>query len=654
MSSPSFDRSTPDLPRTGRLPAAHYYEACITRAQHRIAEMESRNTWMAWLRTFLFLTAAVFLAIGYGSDWNTTAALVVGWMSAVAFVIAIVVHERWRMQRMECESNIRLFKYLHARTDRDWDQLPAAAVLPQFADRMFVDDLDVGGRASLLSLLSLARTEAGHRVLQQWVFTPPTWEEVRARQQAVEHLAIRRDLRIELLRTLASVDDASVEKYGLEEWALEPDWLKQHRVARGLSLMGPTAAAIGAVWTGALATQPQREMIQWSVGLLAAGFAINILATVLWGSWVHGIFRRVAGEHQTAHRLAKVFHRLADLPDSIGLLHEIRQASAGSPTAATRGFASLRSLVRMATLQRNPLLYVVYLALQLGIAWDFWILWLLEGWKRRYGPHVGAWFQALGQYEAIASGATLADEHPRWAFPKPPSDPDVAFHAENMGHPLLPVHACVVNTFTLDKHAPLMLVTGSNMAGKSTFLRAVGCNILLARTGAPCCASGMQTEMYALATSVRIRDSLSDGVSFFMAELQRLKQIVDLAERHHRRSAESADGAPVMFLLDEILQGTNSRERLIAVRKILNRLLETGAVGFISTHDLDLAACEEIQRASQIVHFREYFIDHDGQQVMRFDYRLRPGPTPTTNALKLLRLVGLDEDACSDTANKLA
>ncbi|RMF41653.1 MAG: hypothetical protein D6753_09235 [Planctomycetota bacterium] len=651
MSSSSSAPSSLESHRPERLPASHFYDACIGRAKRRSAELEHRNTWMAWLRTFLFLVAAAFLIVGYGSSWNTTLALAIGWLALGAFVVAIVVHEQWRLQVLECESDIRLFQFLLARTQRDWDQLPDTAVLPEFAETMFVDDLDVGGRASLLTLVSLARTPVGNRTVQSWIFTPPSWEEVRTRQQAVEQLAVERDLRIALLRELTAIEHASGQPYGLEAWAAEPNWLKQHRVAHGLSLAGMAAVLVGASWTASLAWNEQREMIGWSVGLLAAGFAINILVTVLWGSWIHGIFHRVAGEHRTAHRLSRVFQRLGDLPDSTSLLQEIRRSATGSPTSATRGFASLRTLVRMATLQRDPLLYVIYLVLQLSLAWDFWVLWLLERWKRRFGPQVGDWFHALGQYEALASAATLADEHQQWQYATEPEDPDVAFHAEEMGHPLLPVHACVPNSFTLDKHAPLMLVTGSNMAGKSTFLRAVGSNILLARLGAPCCAAGVQTAMYELATSIRIRDSLSDGVSFFMAELQRLKQVVDLAERHRDQAAESGDPHPVMFLLDEILQGTNSRERLIAVRKILNRLLETGAVGFVSTHDLDLAACEEIRRVAQIVHFREYFVEHDGQPVMQFDYRMRPGPTPTTNALKLLRLVGLDADTCTEASN---
>jgi len=185
-------------------------------------------------------------------------------------------------------------------------------------------------------------------------------------------------------------------------------------------------------------------------------------------------------------------------------------------------------------------------------------------------------------------------------------------------------------------------VTGSNMAGKSTFLRAVGLNLLLARVGSPVCALRFETHLYELATSIRVRDSLRDGVSFFMAELRRLKEVVDMAQQRAQRLQAGVAGNPILFLLDEILQGTNSRERQVAVTTVVERLLSCGATGMLSTHDLDLANVEAIERISQIVHFHEYFETVEGREVMRFDYKMRPGSTPTTNALKLLKMVGLE------------
>jgi DNA mismatch repair ATPase MutS len=299
------------------------------------------------------------------------------------------------------------------------------------------------------------------------------------------------------------------------------------------------------------------------------------------------------------------------------------------------GFQKLLWVVRLANLQRDPMLYIVYLGLQLALMWDYRVLEVLERWQMQFGSAVGNWFDALGRCEAIVSGATLSDEYPDWAFAGPAVANSSPLVTEQLGHPLLPDSARVPNDISITSDRPLVLVTGSNMAGKSTFMRAVGLNQLLVRTGSPVCATRMETHLYSLATSIRVRDSLKDGVSYFMAELKRLKQVVDTSQH-----AQATD-VKVLFLLDEILQGTNSRERQIAVVTVLEKLLGFGAAGFISTHDLDLATQPEILAVSQVVHFREYFETIDGLEQMRFDFKMRSGPTPTTNALKLLKLVGL-------------
>jgi DNA mismatch repair ATPase MutS len=336
------------------------------------------------------------------------------------------------------------------------------------------------------------------------------------------------------------------------------------------------------------------------------------------------------------------------------LLASIKQTAMGSKTSAVRGFSKLMNIVRLANFQRDPVLYLVYLVLQLFLLWDFRVLKLLEAWKSEFGTSVADWFHALGRCEACISAATLADEYPRWCFPtsiseatSPASTSDesqageLLFDAEEFGHPLLQDEARVVNSFQIHADRPLVVVTGSNMAGKSTFLRSIGLNVVLSRTGAPVCAQRFRTPTLELASSIRIRDSLSDGVSFFMAELKRLKQVVDSAQLHDERAQASKDAPRLMFLLDEILQGTNSQERQIAVATVLQQLLRFNAIGLISTHDLDLAHAPEVQDISQVVHFREYFEEEEGKEVMKFDYRMRPGPTPTTNALKLLQFVGL-------------
>lgn len=254
---------------------------------------------------------------------------------------------------------------------------------------------------------------------------------------------------------------------------------------------------------------------------------------------------------------------------------------------------------------------------------------VLEQWQRKHGGQVRAWFDAIGELEAIASLASLVHDQPDWTFPSIDAS-NSSIVATSLGHPLLPSPIC--NDVTVGPQGTFLLVTGSNMSGKSTLLRTIGVNTVLAQAGGPVHAEAMSLPPVELATSMRIQDSLEDGISFFMAELQRLKEVVD-----HAESLES-DVRTQLFLLDEILQGTNSAERHIAVAKVASRLTASGAMGAISTHDLELANKPELTASCKTVHFKESF---SGDGRMTFDYKMRAGVATTTNALKLLELVGI-------------
>lgn len=618
------------------IPARQTYQSRFDAAEHELVGLQAIHRRMIWLRTGLFLLAAVGLVLGYFGDQYRIALLVAGWTAAAGFLAAIVYDERLRLLKIQHQSQKNLCQRLIARLDRDWDKIPEQSLLPEFQELNFADDLDVAGRASLLGLLSLAGTLPGRRTLQRWIAEPPAWSEVERRQAAVKLLRDERDLRLSIIQTVIASSDGTEDVYGLPRWTASPFWLVHHRVAHALSFIGPATLLVGVIGFVAslqFETSIWQNIFAYSA---AAGILINVLVTIFWGSWIHDIFQQVTGQHRAVFQFADVFSSFSRLPPDNGMLDRIRSVATEDKTCATQGFAKLLWWVRLANLQRDPTMYVVYLVLQLVTVWDFRILSRLENWKREFGPHVEEWFEQLGICEALVCSSTLADEYRDWQFPTALPSKDAKISAVRLGHPLLPDTARVRNDLQLASDRPLLLVTGSNMAGKSTFMRALGLNLLLARTGSPVCAEQLATPLYDLATSIRVRDSLRDGVSFFMAELKRLKEVVDLAE--HR---DPEKDPPILFLLDEILQGTNSNERQIAVASVLNKLLSFNACGLVSTHDLDLASAPDIESVSQVVHFREFFENQDGQEVMRFDYQMRPGATPTTNALKLLKLVGL-------------
>ena len=244
---------------------------------------------------------------------------------------------------------------------------------------------------------------------------------------------------------------------------------------------------------------------------------------------------------------------------------------------------------------------------------------------------------ALGEFEALASLSSLAHDHPDWCYAEVDTSLD-RFVATELAHPLLPDDVRVTNDVSVGPWGRFLRVTGSNMSGKSTLLRSLGINLALAQMGSVVCSRSLRTLPVRVTTSIHVWDSLKEGVSFYMAELKRLKRIVDEAAEF-----ESRDDRCLFFLLDELLQGTNSRERHIAVERVVSHLVAHGAIGAATTHDLDLASGETLRDACQVVHFRET-VNEDAVQPMTFDYKMHDGVATTTNALKLLEMVGLPTD----------
>jgi DNA mismatch repair ATPase MutS len=259
----------------------------------------------------------------------------------------------------------------------------------------------------------------------------------------------------------------------------------------------------------------------------------------------------------------------------------------------------------------------------------------LEAWQTAAGKRARHWLAALGEAEALAALATLAHDQPAWAFPEIATDGTVHIEAKALGHPMLPDATRVTNDAAVGPPGTVLLITGSNMSGKSTLLRSLGTNTVLALAGAPVCARHMRLPVLSLHTSIRVADSVVQGVSYFMAQLQRMKQIVSAAD------AAGPDDTPVLYLLDEILQGTNTAERRIAATRVIRHLVDGGAIGAVTTHDLELADEPALRDAIVPVHFTETVTEDTGQLRMSFDYLLRPGIATSTNALALMRMVGL-------------
>jgi len=340
------------------------------------------------------------------------------------------------------------------------------------------------------------------------------------------------------------------------------------------------------------------------------------------------VFDRVSvGDRALRHYAAMLAHATAEQWSSPELLRlQERLRAGGAAPAAIRQIARLGEWSELRTSAA-----ILHFPIQAVTLWDFHVLFAIERWRARCGRHAPGWLEALAQIDALSVFASVAHHEPEWTVPRVDGSAD-AIRATGLGHPLISPDRRVANDVEVGPPGTVLLITGSNMSGKSTLLRAIGLNIVLAEAGAPVCAAAFSTPPAALFTSVRVQDSLELGLSYFMAALARLKAIVDAAENPHERSRA------LVYLLDEVLQGTNSVERAIAVRAVARHLLDAGAIGAMTTHDLGLAEEEPLVSTATLVHFTEQ-VEPDGQ--MSFDYRLRPGLATSRNALRLMQLIGI-------------
>ncbi|KAB8145789.1 DNA mismatch repair protein MutS [Chloroflexia bacterium SDU3-3] len=542
----------------------------------------------------------------------------------LAFLVSFIRHGDVNRRRDTARDMLAISQEGLARLARRWDSIPLGDPAAADPAHPYAADLDVQGRASLEHLLHTPATPAGRAALRAWLLAPAAPEQILRRQAAVAELAPQIELRDELAlrgRQQRGGSQATFER--LLTWAESPPWL----LARPWLVWLPRALAVAA-----LALLAAR-LLGLPVGApLATVLLVNTGLYFALARIVELRIEQVAQRQAILASYAELFACLLDAKlDSPELQHIQQQLHAQS----RRADAQMRRLARImpaAEIRK----WIFFFPIQVATLWSFHVLWALERWQRENGPHARQWLAALGDAEALAALATLAYDHPSWIFPTLAEQP--GFAARQLGHPLLPPAACVGNDVALGPPGTMLLITGSNMSGKSTLLRAIGLNTVLAQAGGPVCASQLRLSPMDVASSMRVRDSVEQGISYFMAELQRLKFVVD------RAALVRADGGrTLLFLLDEILHGTNSAERLIAARAILVRLLDQGALGAVSTHDLALAESGDLPARATLVHFREHFRDTDAGPTMFFDYQLREGIATSTNALALVRqLLGPD------------
>lgn len=578
--------------------------------------------------TFI-IAAGAFIVWAFAGGW---AALIVGVIALLACGGAFIrqarldeIFRRYTMLRQLCEQGL-------ARLRRDWAKLALRPAETGALPALNAADLDLLGHASLQHLLNTVTTPSGQDRLLRWLLIPAAPETIAERQEAVRELAPLLEVRDELtlFGALANYSPASQARF--LAWAEDTAWLSKHRWLSAYSAVAVIALAV-------LALAQATGVLPYPFWLVV--IAANMIVAQTSGREVERQISCVAEEQGAYLPYVGLFGYLSQQRFTAPLLERAHGALAAESGSAEAALRSLASRMRFADVR----LAIIGPVLQLVLLWNVHALRMLEGWRARYGSRARGWFELLADMEALSGLAALAFDNPDWVFPTIEPAATGTLSASGLGHPLLPPESCVGNDVTLGPGGTFLLVTGSNMSGKSTLLRAIGLNITLAQAGAPVCARAMRLPPIGLATSMRVQDSLEQGVSYFMAELRRLKLVVD----EMGRVATANERVP-LFLLDEILSGTNSGERRIAARAVIHSMLALGATGAVSTHDLSLVEEPQLRAASVPVHFTERFTRGPDGPSMSFDYLLRQGVATSVNALALMEIAGLPTEYVRDEA----
>jgi hypothetical protein len=587
----------------------------IQRLQVRISRLQAFSNRVSWLRVLVFV-AGLLVAVGIGTQVDA----LLGWLAfaigMLFFMLTIAYHrrlERW----IDLYALARDMKADElARMNLAWEELPVPANV--HATSSLALDLDLLGPRSLHHLLDTTATREASQLLADWLTqTHPIREEILARQALVRELVPLGRFRDRFRLTFRLVLTERTEGENVLRWLDVPF--------------------------------PSRRL---QVTLLAATLfvAVNwtLFALSLWAHWpaywIISLALYLAFYFVSQMSLDSVLDALVRLDaelDSFGaILRYLESFSySGCPQLAqlcapfNRPRDAPSALVRRCKLATTAVglrsNLILGLLLNLVLPWDFFFAFLADRYRAEAARRFPEWLERCFRLDALIALANFAHLNPGYSFPDIVPDAEPAFEAKELGHPLIPHERQVCNDFAIGATGQVAIMTGSNMAGKSTFIKTVGINLCLAYAGAPVNARQLRSLPFRLHTCIRISDSIVDGFSYFYAEVKCLKRLLD--------ELQSQDARPLLYLIDEIFRGTNNRERLLGSRAYLQSCIGANGVGLLATHDLELASLADIYPQVHNYHLRDDV--QDGRLV--FDYRIRPGPCPTTNALKIMRMEGL-------------
>lgn len=483
-------------------------------------------------------------------------------------------------------------------------------------DHSYAKDLDIFGRASLFQYINRTTSDIGGSRLADWLLTPAEKSVIKERQAAINELSSKKEWLQGLQAFGKEQSIRDITRHRLDDWLKEPGIFSDFRHWQWIRYILP-AIILTVLYLNIFNDLPNRILNIFLLSYAVIAYFIS---------------RKVSLLHQ---QLSKMVDELEVLLDSIKhienagftspLLQQLQSAYLQQKTSASYELKGLKKILERLDLRYNP---VVFIPLDILLMWDLQQVLDLEKWKKNNTHNVVQWFDVSGEFEALNSLATIKFNHPSWVFPEL-SNKDFYLEGKQIGHPLIAENKRVVNDILIQEKGELMLVTGSNMAGKSTYLRSIGINIVLAMAGAPVCAREFMLSPVQLISSMRIADNLEESTSTFYAELKKLKTIIDKVNA----------GENLFILLDEILRGTNSLDRHTGSAALIKQLIKHNAVGIIATHDVELAEMKK-DYPDNILNY--HFDAQVNNEELFFDYILKHGICTSLNASILMKKIGIE------------
>lgn len=589
------------------------YHHNITRLTSELQQLNRSKNLFAWARFISFVSAFIMAWILWPLGWLVVLPAFIALMGLFIFFVS---------KDLANNDNIRNTTQLIAINKQElqvlahsFTHLPDGLRLKP-AEHAYANDLDIFGRASLYQYANRTTSEQGQQVFADWLLHATNTAAIQQRQAAAKELAEQTGWRQQL------------RVYGLEKQVTKKteiniaDWLKEenrfinatHWKVLRILLPLISFTVLGLHLGGIIPAGPFYSLM---LLFLAGSFAIT---KMVWPAYTR--LNRITAELDV---LSQSIRWIENAPFKSPLLVELQKTYEGTPPPASQRIRQLKKILDRLDYRLNPLVFV---PLSIFLYWDLQQVFSLEKWKTNNQHAIGKWYAALAEIEALTTLGNLHFNHPAWIFPQLSTDEGVLI-AEEMGHPLIPADKRVNSSFSTQGLAQLALITGSNMAGKSTFLRSAGINTVLAMMGAPVCATKFTVSPMQVMSSMRISDNLEESTSTFYAELKKLQEIIAAVNKQEK----------VFLLLDEILRGTNSADRHTGSKALIRQLIHHRATGMIATHDLELAKLSTEFPG----HIHNYHFDvqvADGE--LYFDYKLKEGVCQSMNASILMKKIGIE------------